>query len=82
MQVVAKAVLGDLLGATYSVPPSVHTPVTVVTQRPIARADVFRLFESSLTTADLAVTQRDGVYAILPLERFDRVEKATQLGRQ
>ena len=30
---------------------------------------MFRLFESALTTADLAVTQRDGAYAILPLEQ-------------
>jgi general secretion pathway protein D len=69
VQVVAKAVLGDLLGQQFTVPPELHTPVTVVTQRPIARADVFRLFEASLANADLAVTQRDGVYAILPLEQ-------------
>jgi len=69
VQVVAKAVLGDLLGLEFTIPPEVHTPVTVVTQRPIARADVFRLFESSLATADLAVTPRGGVYAILPLEQ-------------
>ena len=69
VQVVAKAVLGDLLGRQFTVPPELHAPVTVVTQRPIARADVFRLFEASLANADLAVTQRDGVYAILPLEQ-------------
>jgi general secretion pathway protein D len=69
VQVVAKAVLGDLLGLSFTVPPQIHTPVTVVTQRPIARADVFRLFEASLANADLAVTSRDGVYAILPLEQ-------------
>ena len=69
VQVVAKAVLGDLLGLEFTIPPEVHTPVTVVTQRPIARADVFRLFESSLATADLAVTPRGGVYAILPIEQ-------------
>lgn len=69
VQVVAKAVLGDLLGLEFTISPEVHTPVTVVTQRPIARADVFRLFESSLASADLAVTPRGGVYAILPLEQ-------------
>jgi general secretion pathway protein D len=69
VQVVAKAVLGDLLGLQFTVPPQIHTPVTVITQRPIARADVFRLFEAALANADLAVTQRDGVYAILPLEQ-------------
>jgi general secretion pathway protein D len=69
VQVVAKAVLGDLLGQQFTVPPELHTPVTVVTQHPIARADVFRLFEASLANAGLAVTQRDGVFAILPLEQ-------------
>jgi general secretion pathway protein D len=69
VQVVAKAVLGDLLGLQFTVPPELHTPVTVVTRRPIARADVFKLFEASLANADLAVTPRDGVYAILPLEQ-------------
>jgi general secretion pathway protein D len=69
VQVVAKAVLGDLLGLSFTVPPQVHTPVTVVTQRPIARADVFRVFEAALTTADLAVERREGVYAILPIEQ-------------
>jgi general secretion pathway protein D len=69
VQVVAKAVLGDLLGLQFTIPPETHTPVTVVTQRPIARADVFRLFEGALANADLAVTPRGGVYAILPLEQ-------------
>jgi len=69
VQVVAKAVLGDLLGLEFTISPEVHTPVTVVTQRPIARSDVFRLFEASLANADLAVTPRNGVYAILPLEQ-------------
>ncbi|THD60626.1 type II secretion system secretin GspD [Phenylobacterium sp.] len=69
VQVVAKAVLGDLLGLSFTVPPQIHTPVTVVTQRPIARADVFRVFEAALTTADLAVERREGVYAILPIEQ-------------
>ena len=69
VQVAAKAVLGDLLGLEFTVPPDLHTPVTVVTQHPIARADVFRLFEAALANADLAITSRGGVYAILPLEQ-------------
>ena len=67
--VVAKAVLGDLLGLEFTVPADLHTPVTLVTQKPIARGDVFKLFEASLANADLAVVFRDGVYAILPTEQ-------------
>jgi general secretion pathway protein D len=69
VQVVAKTILGDLLGLQFTIAQDLHTPVTVVTQRPIARADVFRLFEASLASADLALTPRNGVYAILPIEQ-------------
>ncbi len=61
--------LGDLLGLEFTVPADLHTPVTLVTQKPIARGDVFKLFEASLANADLAVVFRDGVYAILPTEQ-------------
>jgi general secretion pathway protein D len=67
--VVAKAVLGDMLGLQYSMAPDLHTPVTVVTQRPIARADVLKLFEAALVSADLAMVLRNGVYVILPLQQ-------------
>jgi general secretion pathway protein D len=63
---VAKAVLGDILGLQYSVSPDLHTPVTVVTQRPIARADVLKFFEAALANADLALVSQNGVYGILP----------------
>lgn len=64
--VAAKAVLGDILGVQYSVAPTLHAQVSVVTQTPIARADVLRFFEAALSNADLALVRRDGVYAILP----------------
>lgn len=64
--VAAKAVLGDMLGLQYSVAPALHAQVSVVTQTPIARADVLRFFEAALSNAQLALVRRDGVYAILP----------------
>ncbi|HSZ51900.1 MAG TPA: type II secretion system secretin GspD [Caulobacteraceae bacterium] len=64
--VAAKAILGDLLGLQFTVPPGLHTSVNVVTQRPIARADVLAFFEAALSNSGLAMTVRDGVYAILP----------------
>lgn len=64
--VAAKAVLGDMLGLQYSVAPGLHAQVSVVTQTPIARADVLRLFEAALSNAQLALVRRDGVYAVLP----------------
>ena len=68
VQAVAKAVLGDMLGLEFSVAPDLHAPVTLVTQRPISRADVLRLFETSLVTANLGMIVRNGVYVILPVE--------------
>ncbi|HEX4742631.1 MAG TPA: type II secretion system secretin GspD [Caulobacteraceae bacterium] len=65
--VAAKAILGDLLGLQFTVPPGLHTTVSVVTQRPIARADVLAFFEAALANSGLAMTVRDGVYAILPV---------------
>ncbi len=67
VQVVAKAVLGDVLGLKYTIDPAVHGVVTVTTPQPIRRADVLALFEESLRTANLALSNRQGVYAIVPL---------------
>jgi general secretion pathway protein D len=66
VSIVAKAVLGDLLGLQFTVPPGFHTPVNVVTQRPIARADTLAFFEAAIAASGLALVPRDGVYAILP----------------
>jgi len=66
---VAKAVLGDLLHVQYTIAPDLHTPVTVVTQRPIARTDVFAFLEAALASSGVALTFQNGVYAILPVEQ-------------
>lgn len=63
----AKAVLGDILGAPYAVAPSVSGTVTLVTPRPIARADVLPAVEEALRNADLALVSRDGVRTIVSL---------------
>ena len=69
VQIVAKAVLGDMLGVQYSLAPDLHTPVTVVTSRPIARADVFRFVEAAFAAGGVAMTNRGGVYMVLPVEQ-------------
>ena len=43
--------------------------MSVVTQRPIAKADVLRLFEAALVPAGLALIPRNGVYLVLPIEQ-------------
>jgi general secretion pathway protein D len=66
---VAKAVLGDLLHVQYTIGPDLHTQVTVVTQRPIARGDVVRFLEASLASSGIALAQRNGVYAVMTVEQ-------------
>ncbi len=63
---VAKAILGDTLGVTYSVDPAVHGVVTVKTNKPIRRNAVLGFFEQSLTNAGLVLANRSGTYLILP----------------
>jgi len=67
VQVVAKAILGDILNLKYKIDPAVHGVVTVQTAQPIRRMDVLALFEESLRSANLALTNRGGAYAIVPL---------------
>jgi general secretion pathway protein D len=67
VQIVAKALLGDILNVKYTIDPSIHGVVTVQTAQPIRRIDVLALFEESLRNANLALINRQGTYAIVPL---------------
>lgn len=67
VQAFAKAVLGGVLGLPYAVDPSVHGVVTLVTARPVAKADVLPMVEEALKTSGLALEPRGGVYTILPI---------------
>ncbi len=73
---VAKAVLGDLLGLPFTIGPDVHVSVSVVTPRPIARADVLTFVEAAFATSGLAVANREGVLVILPTDQARAVAPA------
>lgn len=66
---VAKAVLGDILGLQYSVQANLAVPVTLVTTRPVARADVLRLFEDALRASNLALVPQAGVFRIVSTDQ-------------
>lgn len=66
VQAVAKAVLGDTLGLPFSVDPAAQGRVSVVTPYPIRKADVLGFFEQALTSANLVLADRAGIYTILP----------------
>jgi len=63
---VAKAVLGDTLGLSVTVDPSVHTQVTVVTPHPIRRADVLGFLEGAFSGVGLVIANQGGVMNVLP----------------
>jgi general secretion pathway protein D len=64
----AKVVLGEVLGLSYAVDPAAKGAVSLVTPRPIARAEVIPAVEEALAGANLALVVRGGVYTILPME--------------
>lgn len=68
VNIVAKAILGDLLRIPYTVAPGVSNPISVVTPRPIARSSVFSVFEKALTTANLALVPQNGGFTIMTVQ--------------
>lgn len=64
---VAKAVLNDILGVTYTVDSSVQGVVTVETLQPIPLADVLPTLENGLRSSGLGLVERSGSYSIVPL---------------
>ena len=64
IQAVAKAVLGDILHAPYTLDPSLHNAVTLQTSRPIRRAEVVPQFEAALTRAGLVLVNRSGSFSV------------------
>jgi general secretion pathway protein D len=64
----AAAVLGGILDLPYAVDPAAKaTNVTLITPRPVARADVLQLVEDALRSAGLVLILKGGAYTITPL---------------
>ncbi len=64
----AKAVLGDILGADYTVSDKVTGTVTLQTPQPVSRSRLLEMFEAALSTQGAAVVSTGGFYRVLPLE--------------
>ena len=62
---VIKAVLGDMLGQSYSIAPGVSGTVTVATQRPVGAAGALSLLESVLAQNNARMVYSDGRYNIV-----------------
>ena len=64
VRVVAKAVLGDLLRAKYSIAQGVQGNMAFVTPGPVAKSSLLSLFESALKSSNLALVSVDGGFEI------------------
>jgi general secretion pathway protein D len=67
VQVVVKAILGDLLGENYVIAPGVQGSVTFSTAKPISIDQARGVLETILQQNNLAMVYKDGRYTVLPI---------------
>ena len=63
---VVRAILGDMLGESYTLHPNAQANITLSTAGPIALSDILPLFEAVLDVHGLALERRDGIVQIIP----------------
>ena len=65
LQAVVKAILGDMLGQSYSIAPGVAGTVTVSTQQPVGAAGALSLLDGVLAQNNARMVYSDGRYNIV-----------------
>ncbi|QIL21473.1 type II secretion system secretin GspD [Thermomonas sp. HDW16] len=66
---VVKAILGDMLGQSYSIAPGVQGVVTIATQKPVGAAGALNLLEGVLAQNNARMVYSDGRYNIVPADQ-------------
>ncbi len=69
LHAVVKAILGDMLGQSYSIAPGVQGTVTVATQRPVGAAGALSLLEGVLAQNNARMVYSDGRYNIVTADQ-------------
>jgi general secretion pathway protein D len=69
LQAVVKAILGDMLGQSYSIAPGVQGTVTVSTQHPVGAAGALSLLDDVLAQNNARMVYSDGRYNIVPADQ-------------
>ena len=69
LQAVVKAILGDMLGQSYSIAPGISGTVTVATQKPVGAAGALALLEQVLGQNNARMVYSDGRYNIVPADQ-------------
>ncbi|WP_315721971.1 MULTISPECIES: type II secretion system secretin GspD [unclassified Bradyrhizobium] len=65
--VVAKVVIGDILGAGYAIDPRVQGNVSLVSARPVPKSDILFVLESALRLSGVVLVREGGSYKLTPL---------------
>lgn len=73
IDVVAKAILGDVFNANYSIDPRVKGTITLSTRRPIPKTQLLWLLETALRAQGYVIVHQNGVYRILPATEANAV---------
>jgi general secretion pathway protein D len=63
---VTKALLGDLLGASYSIDPRVQGTISLSSARSVSKADLVPLLESSIKIVGGHLVKEGGIYKVVP----------------
>lgn len=63
---VVKALMGDVLGMTYSVDPRVQGAISLSSGRPLPKSDILPILEAALKVANAAVVKDGPLYRIVP----------------
>ncbi len=69
VQAAVKAILGDVLGANYSISPDVKGTVTFSTSRPVERDEVLPILQMLLSWTGNALVRQDHRYVVVPVEQ-------------
>ncbi|RZA21096.1 MAG: type II secretion system protein GspD [Lysobacteraceae bacterium] len=69
LHAVVKAILGDMLGQSYSIAPGVQGTVTIATQKPVGSAGALNLLESVLAQNNARMVYSDGRYNIVTADQ-------------
>ena len=64
---VAKVILGDILGAGYTIDPRVQGTISLASGRPVPRADILFVFENALRMSNAVLVRETVGYRIIPL---------------
>jgi general secretion pathway protein D len=77
---VVKTILGDILGANYTVDPAVSGTVTLSTSRPMSRDEVLPTLEVLLRMNGAVLKKTGGVFAVVPASKAFGVALSPQVG--